>query len=64
MEMTAACKAKQQPQIEKEKKEKNITEVRTQRHVNSQSSTMKKGEKKEKGKRNTAAVRISRKDDV
>ena len=62
MEMTAACKAKQQPHIEK--KEKNITEVRAQRRVNSQPSAMKKGEKKEKGKRNTAAVRISRKDDV
>ena len=61
MEMTAACKAKQQPHIEKEK---NITEVRAQRRVNSQPSAMKKGEKKEEGKRNTAAVRISRKDDV
>lgn len=65
MEMTAACKAKQQPHIEKEKEEKNITEVRTQRHTNSQPSPMKKGEKeKEKGKRNTSAVRLSRKDDV
>ena len=59
MEMTAACRAKQQPFIKKEETEKNKA-VRTNQHSISQPFPAKKEETKEKKKSITTSVAAER----